>query len=1109
MSDFKITSIIASLHRLKSQKSGFQWLKKFMVFILFALAVATVALIIFLLWIIKDLPNISNINEIVFAESSIIYDRNGEELYTIHGDENRKTVPIEKIPDSLIKSTIAIEDATFFEHSGFSWKGYTRALLSEIVNFGSHKGGGSTLTQQFIKNTFLSSEKTYTRKIKELILSLQLEWKFEKDEILAMYLNSIPYGSNSFGVEQASLTFFGKPVEKINLAESAILAALPQAPSRYSPYDNNKTTKLIIPEEKIKEIDVSSYLELLEEIGEESIELGLLPMEIELNNGSKIIIPGRTSAVLGRMVELGFIEEEVKDKTEKELANFSFKTFRVDIKAPHFVMYVKSLLEETYGKEFVSAGGLKIYTTLDYELQKKAEEILKERSEINEKKYGAKNAALISIIPKTGEIISMVGARDYWDEENDGKVNVILQRRLPGSSFKPFAYAAAFSSGYAPATVVFDLQTDFGNNYKPKNFDGLYRGPISMRRALGNSLNIPAIKAGILGGLEKTYNIAKGMGLSFLKEADWYGSAISLGVAEIRPLDMAQAYATFANLGKRVEITPFLKIVDKNGNILESLEEKEGKQVLDEETAYLVTNVLADPSARGHGWNSVLQLPNHINAVKTGTSNKKIKDIVWPLDGWTIGYTPDLITTVWAGNNDGSAMAKNSSGFSTAGPIWRQFMIEALKEKESKDFQRPTGIKSVLVSSITGKLPTADFPKSLITKEIFSSFNIPKEYDSSLKIITVDKISGKLPNEFTPEDAKKKIAVVRWSSQKPDNPDWQNPVKRWAEAHSKEFLERLNVDEVLSSVPQDIETIHTSQNTSEKPEVKIISPTSFGIVGEKGVGVWTEINSKQGISFVEFFLDDKLVDTNRTPPYKGNIIFSDGTKVGDTFSIKVKAYDTLYNSSSTSIQVKVAEDSQAPNTEIIFPKNGESLFASSIISVQTYSYDKRGDISHVDFFLNDVKVTSSEISPYTGEIKLPSEVGTYKIKIIAYDNTSNTAEDEIEVRVTSKEISKDLKVEVSENIKFGDSERIKFFVPSDDLPDVNEVVLIARYKSETDIETEDQILFEIKNLEDGSSGIFEYLWIRPLTGEYDVFVKTVYENGKVLFSSKNRVEVSK
>lgn len=1102
----KFKTHILSKHRAKEKNKTSSFARKLFLALGFLILATIIGVFLFLFWIIKDLPNISKIDEIIFAESSIIYDRNGVELYTIHGDENRKIVPINTIPDSLIQATISIEDAAFFEHAGFSLKGIVKAVFSELVNFGAHKRGGSTLTQQFIKNTFLNSEKTYTRKIKELILSLQLEWRYEKDEILGMYLNSIPYGSNAFGVEQASLTFFGKPVKELGLEESIILAALPNAPSYYSPYGAHIHSSLPFLDDEIKELPLYSYKELLSEVGESSIVFGLLPKQIDMNNGASIVIPGRTTLVLNRMEELGYILKEERDLSEKKLANFSFQKYRIEIKAPHFVMYVRDILEEEFGKEFINAGGLKIHTTLDYELQQKAEKIVADQAQKNEGRYGAKNASAMAVSPETGEILAMVGSRDYWDEENDGNVNIMIQRRLAGSSFKPFAYASAFLSGYAPATVAFDTETDFGNGYTPQNYDGKFRGPVSMRNALGNSLNIPAVKAGILGGLQQTYDLSKSMGIKFLKDADWYGSALSLGVAEVRPIDMAEAYSVFANMGKHVELTPFLRVIDKNNNILLKKEEESLVQenVLDPGIAYLISDVLSDPDARGPGWNSMLQVPGHINAAKTGTSNKKKnKDEIWPLDGWTIGYTPDVLVVAWAGNNNGSVMKRNGSGFSVAGPIFKNLMVEALAEKSLKKFTKPQGVKTALVSKLTGKLPSSEFPQDLIVPELFASKNLPRTYDNSLRVIEVEKISGDLPNEYTPKEALKSASVIQWKSLMTQNPDWEKSVQDWVKNSSEEYVASLGIENVLSAAPEKTETIHTKENTSEKPEISIVSPIANGEVSPQGVGVIPNIKSKHGVSLVEYYLDGELSHSTKDYPYKGNILFT-GASIGETYTILVKVSDTLYNSASSSVEVVVAEDNQPPRLEIVSPENMASFPASSHISVQADAYDLRGNIEKVEFFLNEEKFETLRLSPYNASLNLPSEVGDYSVVVKAYDNSRNVSESQVDIRVTSKKIGRKIEVFVPSQASFGESVVLDFSLPIKDLAEIKKAELIARLSG---ITKQEKSLLSLSDFPEKSSGIYSHLWQRPEIADWSVFLKVSYKSGKVLFSSKQKIKI--
>ena len=430
------------------------------------------------------LPSVKNAEVLSFAESTLIYDRQALEklekdpqsdlteniLYTIHGDENRDYLPLEEISPWMAKATMAIEDERFYRHFGFDILGLTNAVLGQI---GLREArGGSTITQQLVKNTFLTRERTFTRKFKELLLAIKMEWYFTKDEIMELYLNKIPYGHNAHGAEAAAKTFFGKSARDLSLAEASILASLPKAPTKFSPYGSNKDLLL-------------GYYEYDEESGE------------------RIYKKGRKDLVLQRMLDLKMITNKEFQQAFAEAKDLEFKRSTGDIRAPHFVFYVRQQLEEKYGREFLRQGGLQIFTTLDADLQNAAEETIESKSSHYQGTYGAGNVAMVGIENETGEILAYIGGKDFFDEENDGQVDILTSFRQPGSSFKPFVYAAGFSEGYAPSTVLFDVETDFGGNYRPQNFDGTFIGPVSVRSALNASLNIPAVKMAHLAGLSQ------------------------------------------------------------------------------------------------------------------------------------------------------------------------------------------------------------------------------------------------------------------------------------------------------------------------------------------------------------------------------------------------------------------------------------------------------------------------------------------------------------------------------------------------------------------------------------------------------------------------------
>lgn len=609
------------------------------------------------IWISSfNLPDLNSFEKRQVIQSTKIYDRTGEVvLFDIHGDIKRTVVPFEEISDHMKKATVAIEDATFYEHNGIKISSIFRAILKNIRDGNLLGGqGGSTITQQVIKNALLTSDKKVSRKIKEWVLAPRLEKQLTKDQILGIYLNEVPFGGTVYGVQEAARHFFGKDAKDLTLVESAYLAALPQAPTFYSPYGNN-------------------------------------PERLE----------ARKNLVLEKMLENSMITQAEYDSAMEEIVTFE-KQESFGIKAPHFVMYIREQIEEKYGKEVVEEGGLKVITTLDYELQKKAEEIVEKYALENEEKYNAENASISVVDPQTGQILTMVGSRNYFDDEIDGNVNIATAKRQPGSSIKPIIYAEAFNKGYLPETVVFDVKTEFsvscaqgGNCYSPSNYDGQYRGPISLKNALAQSINIPAVKAFYLAGLNDALTLAKNMGLETLTNIRQYGLTLVLGGGEVRPIDMASAYGVFANDGIREPLNGVLLIEDRDGNKLEEFKTQETR-VLPKQTALQIANILSDNSARApmFGGQSSLYFSNASVAAKTGTTNDY-------RDAWVIGFTPKLSVVAWAGNNDNSSMNKLPS-VTIAGPMWHEFFVEAMKLYPSGTFESPQPAPSDTKSILKG-----------------------------------------------------------------------------------------------------------------------------------------------------------------------------------------------------------------------------------------------------------------------------------------------------------------------------------------------------------------------------------------------------------------------
>jgi penicillin-binding protein 1C len=636
----------------KNKKSGYFYaiLKILAVFIgivfLFLLAV--------FFYYTKDFPKPEKFTEKSFIESTKIYDRTGTVLlYNLYGKEKRTVIPLEKMPLYLRQAVIVTEDANFYKHKGVDIWALTKVLLESIKEVKIIRGA-STISQQLIRSSFLTREKTFERKIKELVLTLELERRYPKEKILEFYLNQIPLGGDLYGVEAASQGYFHKEAEKLTLAESAILASIIQAPTYYSPNGPNKQ-------------------ELLK----------------------------RKDWVLQRMNLYGYINNEEFGKAKNEEIRFYVPA--TDMKAPHFVMYIiNDYLIPKFGEEFLKQNGLKVYTSLDWRLQESAEIIVSEKAEIYEE-FGAHNAALVSINPKSGEILAMVGSKDYWADsypENcisganclfEPQDNVVLRKRQPGSAFKPFVYATAFEKGFTPDTIIFDVPTNFGvwgaKTYEPQNYDGKFRGPLTMRQALAQSLNVPSVKVLYLAGIQDSISTAQKMGITTLNEpSSFYGLSLVLGGGEVKLIEMTSVYGVFSQDGLKAPLTPILKIEDSEGNILEENKNPELKRVLSSQIARIINNILSDNKARSpiFGANSNLYFEQYEIAAKTGTTqNYK--------DEWAIGYSDSLATGVWVGNNDSSPMASKLAVL-TAGAIWHAFMDKAFEYYQPGSFQKPNPI---------------------------------------------------------------------------------------------------------------------------------------------------------------------------------------------------------------------------------------------------------------------------------------------------------------------------------------------------------------------------------------------------------------------------------
>lgn len=596
-------------------------------------------------FIFEGLPEVSELTGKPLAASSSIVDRNGTELYSLYDDENRTIVPLSKISTQLIQATIAIEDQTFFTHHGFSPKGIARAVKSNVQ--GELVQGGSTITQQLVKNRLLTSERTYTRKLRELVLAVMVERAYPKEEILEMYLNTVPYGGSTYGIEAAAQRYFNTSADKLTLAQSALIAGLPQSPSVYSPYGSNP-------------------------------ELAKM----------------RQQEVLRRMVEDGYITTEQAAAAQHE--ELVYNTDSTQILAPHFVMYVRQLLADEYGEEMLTTGGLTVKTTLDLDTQNETQKIVTD--EINTlKNLRIKNGAALVTNPKTGEILAMVGSINYFDFANDGQVNVVLRPRQPGSSIKPLTYALALERGMGVLSTIDDSPISYTQAgsppYAPRNYDGKYHGRVTLKEALASSYNIPAVKLLAMLGINSVIDRAEAMGITTWTDRSRYGLSLTLGGGEVRMLDLATLYGVFANQGYRVDTNPILEVIDNTGKVLYRNEcaydesKCTRRLALDPKAAYLITNILSDNKARSPAFGSLstLYIPNQEVAVKTGTTNSL-------RDNWTVGYTTDRVVAVWVGNNDNTPMSYVASGITGASPIWNKIIRTQLDDASPHSFNPPSGL---------------------------------------------------------------------------------------------------------------------------------------------------------------------------------------------------------------------------------------------------------------------------------------------------------------------------------------------------------------------------------------------------------------------------------
>ncbi len=730
------------------------------------------------------IPSISNFENRKVSESTKIYDRTGNiVLYDVHGAMRRSAVPLAEVSPYLRNAAIAVEDTTFYSNVGFRPLSFARAAIANIVS-GRYAQGGSTITQQVVKNALLTQEKTVFRKIEEIVLALRLTKAYAKDQILETYLNETPYGGTIYGAQEASQYFFGMDAKDIDLAQAAYLAALPQAPTYYSPYGNHRAA-----------------------------------------------LDTRKNFVLARMRDQNYITQEEYAAATSETVQFKNET-EAGIKAPHFIFFIREYLEQKYGADTVENGGLRVITTLDYDLQQKAEDVVSKEAAQNEKNFNASNAGLVAIDPKTGQILAMVGSRGYFDDTIQGKVNTTLAMRQPGSAFKPFVYATAFEKGYTPSTVLFDLQTQFSTSckpsdttndtppcYSPGNYDGKFHGPITLRDALAQSQNIPAVKTLYLAGIDESLKTAQDLGITSLAGADRYGLTLVLGGGEVSLLEMTGAYSVFANDGIKNPPVGILRVETSSGTVLEQYQDQPTR-VLDPQIARTISDVLSDNNARipEFGVDSPLNFSEYAVADKTGTTNDS-------RDAWIIGYTPSISIGMWAGNNDNTPMVKKIAAFIVA-PMWHQVMAYAIQKYPSDPFPLPAPETDALPASLVG------------------TWNVDPSKGIHDILYWINKDD---PRHGTPDMSDSQLAY------------WEYPVSLWAQSNP----EALQTQNKNSATPtRDVPTSFSFTNPQNGTMIPPFVPITLTI----------QHPHLDSLTKVSYYLNGALIDVATKSPFSTTFV---------------------------------------------------------------------------------------------------------------------------------------------------------------------------------------------------------------------------------------------
>ncbi len=893
------------------------------------------ALVILMAWYAKDLPNPNQLSIRDIPQSTKLYDRTGEHLlYEVFNEQNRTLLPLqgglcnddpeltlnaEGVPVQALQAIVAMEDWKFCDHQGIRPTSIARAVI-----FVGNRGGGSTLTQQLVKNAILTNKRSVSRKVKEILLSIMIERRYSKDEILQMYFNEVSYGSNYYGIETASQKYLDKHAWELTLDESAMFAALIQKPTTYS------------------------------------------------NNTD--LLKARRDRVLDKMVEHGYITEE--EAGEAKLKEITLKPRVGNITAPHYVLWVKEQLETEYGQKLVEQGGLQVITSLDYDKQLVAQEVVTANKETKGEAYGFNNAGLVAIDPNNGHILSMVGSADYFDDEIDGQVNVTLRALQPGSSMKPILYAAGFERGYTPNTILWDAPTTFPSTtgpYNPQNFTRSEFGPISIRKALQGSLNIPAVKMLALLGIENGVAFAERFGYTTFTDRSRIGLSFVLGANNVIPLEHANTYATFANDGVQFAPVSILKVTDAKGEVLQEWKEVEGKKIVEPNIARMVSNVLSDHAARQYIFGAsgnLLTLPGRPVAAKTGTTNDN-------KDAWAAGYTPSLATVVWAGNTDGKPMKNSAGGGAVAMPIWNEYMRRALAGTPVESFIPPQ-IPATGNQMIDGVLPSQQ--------------------------VEIDTVSGKLATEFTPAHMREVKVCGTYHNElhfiNPSNPtgpalqnpenhpyyaNWEAGVQTYIAEHNANLKEGEAPMETCE-IPTEYDDVHVPQNT---PDISIRSPRNGDSVA-RIVTIETRSSAPRGVSRLEYAIDGLFVTTSQPTE---NFSFELPTWVtAGVHTLTVTAYDDVDNKNTDSVTLSVVEGTGAvPPYTISNPFDNQVIERGGDPYMIIIESPQSSGVASVNLILTNHATgertylyQASEPAPIISVPWTPSAVGLYLLSTASY-----------------------------------------------------------------------------------------------------------------------------